>query len=463
MSDDPEATKSTTAAKEEDDAPKTTTDDDANVARISARASVRAQDALSEKMALANPPTPRTSTNTRLSERTREKADSATSGATNRPSTSDATNTSTDAELSSRTSTRASTRAQAALQEKMDLASPKAPRTSTTNTRLSGTRTKTDGIISSPTVRELDPASNRRASREVLEGKMRELEISLGDDQQQDFDDDETPMPGAIRVSYATNNNHDNDATTLIEEPPDATTAPEVTAISVEEENQELQDLRQRVMDLEHQQQTSHKAPETAPPPAENPANNNSIPVASATAVDDENPWCSPKRLVPLVVLVLVVALIVLGVTLLGKNSEDTTIVVVTPTLAPTSPAPTVSSQPSLAPSLAPSMLPSSAKRFELEAMFADFAPLHSQAMDWLTDEDTWEPPIQMAPEKALEVWKERYVLTVFYYDTNGESTWTWNEESLLSDRAACGWFGGTCNDWLIADLWLSTWKLLQE
>ena len=76
--------------------------------------------------------------------------------------------------------------------------------------------------------------------------------------------------------------------------------------------------------------------------------------------------------------------------------------------------------------------------------------PLHSDALNWLTDVDTWLPSegtkttMVTGPngedQSLWEVlWVERYALVVLFYDTNGNG-WTINT-GWLSDQSICDWY----------------------
>ena len=65
------------------------------------------------------------------------------------------------------------------------------------------------------------------------------------------------------------------------------------------------------------------------------------------------------------------------------------------------------------------------------------------EAMIWLADIDTWEPPD--SPSSPEVLWLERYVLGFFFVSTNGNA-WK-NKSGWLSASSICnGWFGVTCN-----------------
>ena len=81
--------------------------------------------------------------------------------------------------------------------------------------------------------------------------------------------------------------------------------------------------------------------------------------------------------------------------------------------------------------------------------------PLHSDALTWLMDEDTWFPSddskttVVTGPNGEDQLlwdalWVERYALVVFYYETN---VYGWREnEGWLSDQSVCDWRGVSCN-----------------
>ena len=76
--------------------------------------------------------------------------------------------------------------------------------------------------------------------------------------------------------------------------------------------------------------------------------------------------------------------------------------------------------------------------------------PLHSDALTWLTNDDTWLPSegtkttMVTGPNGGDQslwdaLWIERYALVVLYYDTNGNG-WT-NKDGWLSNRSVCNWW----------------------
>ena len=108
------------------------------------------------------------------------------------------------------------------------------------------------------------------------------------------------------------------------------------------------------------------------------------------------------------------------------------------------------------APTGAPTQL--SALLQELLLKYFD-TPLHSDALTWLTDEDTWSPPedskttVVTGPNGEDQLlwealWVERYALAALYYETNGEG-WT-VATGWLSDQSVCNWYNqektGYCN-----------------
>ena len=76
--------------------------------------------------------------------------------------------------------------------------------------------------------------------------------------------------------------------------------------------------------------------------------------------------------------------------------------------------------------------------------------PLHSDALTWLMDEDTWFPSddskttVVTGPngeDQSLwdALWVERYAMAVLYYETNG-GRWT-NNDGWLSEKSICEWY----------------------
>ena len=78
----------------------------------------------------------------------------------------------------------------------------------------------------------------------------------------------------------------------------------------------------------------------------------------------------------------------------------------------------TLSPSPTSVPSTVPSAAPKT-RSGKIEFILADLmAPLNEQAINWLTDTDTWEPAAE-DPESDY-LWIERYVMVDLYFSTNG-------------------------------------------
>ena len=116
------------------------------------------------------------------------------------------------------------------------------------------------------------------------------------------------------------------------------------------------------------------------------------------------------------------------------------------PTSSPTAkPIPPPIAVPTLPPTLtmAPTSMPTMglvvAKRVFLENELSAYGPFNSghskSAMDWLVT-DTWNAPQGATNEATL--WRERYVMALFYYSTSGNG-WLTNTD-WLSNKSVCEW-----------------------
>jgi hypothetical protein len=74
------------------------------------------------------------------------------------------------------------------------------------------------------------------------------------------------------------------------------------------------------------------------------------------------------------------------------------------------------------------------------------------QAYDWLLNTD-----ITVGCDNGMVSLRQRYILAVFYYMTNGD-TWIRNDGWLKSDNPECTWFGVACDlNGLVTSLLLGT------
>ena len=77
-------------------------------------------------------------------------------------------------------------------------------------------------------------------------------------------------------------------------------------------------------------------------------------------------------------------------------------------------------------------------RRHHVAETLSHYTPLHEKAFHWLVDVDTWLPPVNAKDPSYL--WRQRYALAVFFYDTGGEFHWK-NKDGWLSSTSVCdGW-----------------------
>ena len=126
----------------------------------------------------------------------------------------------------------------------------------------------------------------------------------------------------------------------------------------------------------------------------------------------------------------------------------------VTPAPVPVTPSPTeasVSSAPTLAPTMAPTTM---VWEFLFETLqVANVSALDENellALEWMATEDplrdgflnTSDSPDNIIVEANIRAVKTRYALTLFYYSTDGISTWIF-QNNFLSASPSCEWENG--------------------
>lgn len=115
------------------------------------------------------------------------------------------------------------------------------------------------------------------------------------------------------------------------------------------------------------------------------------------------------------------------------------------PTPPPTStPPPTPPLTPPPTPQPIPPPTPAPTSRQEYFEGFFPAGFNDPTAMNWLANIDTWDPPNGSDEE---QLYLERYIMALLYYETNGPNTWDDKTNWLDSNRNVCDWFGCKCDD----------------
>ncbi|KAL3939915.1 MAG: hypothetical protein SGBAC_005445 [Bacillariaceae sp.] len=149
---------------------------------------------------------------------------------------------------------------------------------------------------------------------------------------------------------------------------------------------------------------------------------------------DDENGNNQSKRIIQVLILFIVFVAGVIAAALLINQDEDPGFIPApatntsagpTPTMAPTSPSPTVPRLEQIETSLA-------------DKIGDDYR--NDETMVWVIENDTWSPPSTAADPGSL--WKERYSMAKLYFSTNG-ARWSFGN-SWLSPNSVCDW--GCCD-----------------
>ena len=83
-------------------------------------------------------------------------------------------------------------------------------------------------------------------------------------------------------------------------------------------------------------------------------------------------------------------------------------------------------------------------------ALFNDPTTPQARALDWITNDDAIEPvlcPNQtgIGCSTGRDALIQRYILTTFYFGTNGEN-WD-NSDGWLTSSIVCDWYGIECDD----------------
>jgi hypothetical protein len=69
------------------------------------------------------------------------------------------------------------------------------------------------------------------------------------------------------------------------------------------------------------------------------------------------------------------------------------------------------------------------------------FGSPQSRAAIWMATEDEMNLPVPTGDGVAAYKYLTRYVMTVLYYSTGGDTTWA-NQLDFLSSDDVCGWYG---------------------
>jgi len=69
---------------------------------------------------------------------------------------------------------------------------------------------------------------------------------------------------------------------------------------------------------------------------------------------------------------------------------------------------------------------------------------LQGQAMDWLSDEDSWLPSVSSGDDESSVIWLERYIAAILFFSLNGESLR--DNNFWVSSHSVCDWIGIQCN-----------------
>ncbi|KAL3929375.1 MAG: hypothetical protein SGBAC_012240 [Bacillariaceae sp.] len=135
------------------------------------------------------------------------------------------------------------------------------------------------------------------------------------------------------------------------------------------------------------------------------------------------------------------------------------------PVVVPISPTVTPIANPTVAPdtpTAAPVMLDSAERNALLQTILADVGPLNNAALNFLSNDDTWQP--DSSSPNANQQWIERYVMVVLY-STMGGDNWSFANgwSNTANPTSICdGWSGiESCSDNLVSGMDLSTFNLV--
>lgn len=103
-------------------------------------------------------------------------------------------------------------------------------------------------------------------------------------------------------------------------------------------------------------------------------------------------------------------------------------------------------------PTMAPGVVLSATERRNLVQSLLTSVSLRSRALDWISNEDQWQPEIG-SPNQPQQ-WIERYVMAVFYFATNGGDDWSTNTGWLEPTSICDNWRGiDDCSDGMVVDM----------
>lgn len=270
---------------------------------------------------------------------------------------------------------------------------------------------------------------SEKKQKQGIASRRRQLPPALrGDEHDNDFysDDENDITPGAVGVE-AQPVEEDEDTVSNGNEPIlEGEVAPDY--------DEEVGQLQQRVLDLQQAEQ----------------GRENTTAVLAVVRKDEDEEDTANKRRRYAWYLFLIVALAAIGAgagIALGSNESSDAVTTISPT---SSTSPTMGPTTTQAPTVSPTLSPTTFRQFResrrsfVEASLADMAPFHSEAFQWLTENDSWLPPDNATDPAGLL--RERYVLAIFYFDTSGGPA----RANWLTPVSICEWvnlFFDICNE----------------